>query len=202
MPIITLTPEQAWCTHIRAAAKTPKWVEDSKDISPDLALSKRELLGLILLAHVRNYENSDAQWHVGYDPDDAEPNDGFISDSSAKVQVEHKVVPQMSPKNPLDGILSTYDKYSKKGVAYGENRVLLIHANKSDEGLIKISALRDEIKARGGCPFERVLLIGCVRAGANPIFHLTEHYPGQGLAQVDFSEATGYATVPYCKIKF
>ncbi len=202
MPIIKLTPEQAWCAHIRAAAKTPKWVEDSKDISPEIPLSKRELLGLILLAHVRNYENNGAQWYVGYEAEASEPNDGFISDGSTKLQVEHKVVPQMSPMSPLDGILATYDKYSKKGAAYGENRVLLIHVNKSDKGLIKISTLRDQIQERGGCPFEGVFLIGCVRAGANPIFHLTEHFPEQGLAQVDLSEATGEATVPYCKITF
>ncbi|MEN8123318.1 MAG: hypothetical protein ABFS35_23475 [Bacteroidota bacterium] len=176
-------------------------MEDSKSISSDLPLSKRELFGLIVLAHIKNHINNSNNWLLGYDPNASEPNDGFVSDGISKIDVEHKIIPQMSKQDPLEAILLTYEKYANKGSAYGGDRTLIIYPNVTTQGLIKISSLKDQIS--GNCPFDRVLLMHAVAEQNNNIIpiHITEHYPGFGIAQVDFNLQNGTATVPHYGIK-
>lgn len=81
---------------IYLALSSPGWVEESKDISNDIKLSKRELLGLILISHAMNARKGN--WHVGYDPDDGDQNDGHVTDGNTKFIIEHKVVAQMDKK--------------------------------------------------------------------------------------------------------
>ena len=201
MSIFFSTPEVAWRDHIMASYSTPKWMEDSSDISDEIPLSKRELFGLIVLAHIRKHQFQNQDWFVGYNADDGEPNDGYVSDGNTKARVEHKLVPQMVDQPALEAILSTYAKYARLGDAYGNSRVLIIFANKATQGLIKVSSLRDEIQ--DDCPFDQVLLMYAVSTeeqGATVILHITEQYPKLSIAQVDFDITTGSATVPHCQI--
>lgn len=196
--MVQLLPEEAWTKYLSIPAKSPGWMEDSKDISPEISLSKRELFGLIILAHLQNHLSENKNWFVGYDSSASEPNDGMVSDGNSRIDVEHKLIPQMSNQEALDAILSTYDKYAKKGAAYGNNRTLIIFPNKTTSGMIKISNLRDQIN--NACPFDRVLLMNAVSMRENNavvVIHITEHFPGKGIAQVDFNLLSGKASVPY-----
>ena len=92
-----------------ASSASPKWMEDSRDVSGEIRLSKRELFGLILLAHIRNHQFQNEDWYVAYDANGPEPNDGFVSDGTTTTFVEHKLIPQMAKEPALEAILSTYD---------------------------------------------------------------------------------------------
>ncbi|MFW5432545.1 MAG: hypothetical protein ACKE5M_03450 [Methylophilaceae bacterium] len=199
--MIKFQPDVAWQKYILGSAHLAGWMEDSKPISSELLVSKRELFSLIILAHIKNHIDNNNNWIVGYDTNASEPNDGFVSDGNLKIDVEHKIIPQMNKQDPLDAILSTYGKYASKGVAYGGDRTLIIHANIQTKGLIKISSLKDKIS--GACPFDRVLLMSAVAAHKNNIIpiHITEHYPSFGIAQVDFNLLSGEATIPHYGIK-
>jgi hypothetical protein len=194
-------PNNAWKNHLFEASKNPGWMEKSRNISDKLPLSQRELYALIILAHLQNEVSNSNFWHVGYDPNSPEPNDGLICAGKDKINVEHKLVPQMADDDVLKVILDTYEKYAKRGEAYGSGRTLVIFGNKKTQGLIKISNLRDKIC--GKSPFDRVLLMHAVTQGENNIIpiHITEHFPGFGIAQVDFNLLTGEANVPYYGIK-
>ncbi|WP_420597784.1 hypothetical protein [Neptuniibacter sp.] len=195
----TSTKEDAFKDYIRPSIHKAKWIEDSKKISDEIDLSKRELLGLILIAHALR-DHFKTKWIVGYDPDDGEPNDGFVTDTKSKHIIEHKVVAQMDPREVLDAIKSTYTKYSDKGAEYGKGRTLFIHANKSSDhgGLVKISELRELID--GESPFDQVYTVGLVAARKGKlIFHIIKHYPvvpsGTAITQIDLYLNTGAALV-------
>jgi len=199
--MIKLTPEQAWNNYLLGPSKKAGWMEESKDISEELPISKRELFGLVILAHIANYLSETNDWFVGSDPKASEPNDGLISNGKNRIDIEHKLVPQMATPEALEAILSTYDKYAKRGKAYGEGRTLIIYGNKSGKGMIKISDLRKRI-AESDCPFDNVLFIGAVaHKGDVIVMHTTEHYPENGIAQVDLNITNGEATVPHSDLK-
>ena len=206
------SPNIAWDEYIISSASNQRWIEDSKYISTNIELSKRELFALIILAHL--YNKDEGNWVVGYDGSDEEPNDGYITNGTSKIRIEHKVVAQMEKKEVLDAILATYNKYAIRGSAYGKGRVLVIQPNKSSDhgGLIKISDLTTEIEDE--CPFDQVLTLSMVaKTGEGEriaVMHITQHYPppnigehfpGKGMAQVDFDFSTGAATVPHCGIE-
>lgn len=194
-------PENAWMKHILPeASKNTKWVEDSKDISSIIPLSKRELYALIILSHACSYQNE--EWKVGYDKKDEEPNDGFIFNGKNRLRIEHKLIAQFEPKEVLEAIISTYDKYAKKGIGYGKNRILIIQPNKPSDhgGLIKISELTKSIDI--DCPFDQVITLGQVsiegKSGHIGIIHLIQHYPPSNkIIQINFDYLTGQASVPY-----
>ncbi len=198
-------PENAWITHIKAdAASNSAWIEDSSPISKNLAICKRELFGLIILAHACS--KTSGVWRVGFDANDEEPNDGFIAKGKSRLRIEHKVVAQTQKEEVLEAILSVYKKSAKKGDDYGKGRILVIHPNKapSHGGLIKISDLTKEID--GHSPFDKVITIGLVSSKKGiGIFHLIQHYPplqgksvtGSGITQVDFDYATGQANLAH-----
>jgi len=198
-------PENAWITHIKAdAATNPAWIEDSSPISKDLPICKRELFGLIILAHACS--NTNGAWRVGFDLNDEEPNDGFISKGKSRLRIEHKVVAQMQKEEVLKAILSVYQSSAEKGSDYGKDRILVIQPNKppSHGGLIKISDLTREIGDHS--PFDKVITIGLVSSkNGVGIFHLIQHYPpmqnksvtGSGITQVDFNFASGEANIAH-----
>lgn len=201
----TDTPENAWNTHIKSSAAQPKWLEDSRDISEEVKLSKRELFGLILFAQMHSTPND--LWMVGYDPSDSEPNDGFITNGSRKIHFEHKVVAQMDKREALAALLETYKKYAARGRAYGEHRNLIIHMNREALGAIRISDLKDLIEDAGECPFDAVFTIGSVsfkRETSTAIMHIIQHFPkvtntgpASGMTQIDFNLATGQGDIPH-----
>ena len=115
--MIKLSPEEAWRKYLLAAAKSPRWMEDSKDISDELPVSKRELFGLIILAHIQNHLSKSNDWYVGYDSNASEPNDGLVSNGVDRIDIEHKLVTQMTNQAALEAILSTYEKYAHKGAS-------------------------------------------------------------------------------------
>ena len=194
-------PDNAWKKHLLEASKKPKWMEKGGNISAKIPLSQRELFALIILAHLQNGVTNSSCWRVGYDSNASEPNDGLVFSGKSRINVEHKLVPQMANDDVLKVILDTYEKYAKLGKAYGSGRTLIIFGNKQTRGLIKISSLKDQIS--GNSPFDRVLLMHAVAPANNNIIpiHVTEHYPGSGIAQVDFNLVTGEANVPYYDIK-
>ena len=178
-------------------------MEDSEKISTELRISKRELFGLIVLAHIANCLSRTNDWYVGFDPKASEPNDGLISNGRKRINIEHKLVPQMSTQGLLDAILSTYTKYTKYGKPYGAGRTLVIYANKSGHGLTRVSDLRKRI-TESECPFDNVLLIGAAAFKEDRTvveIHATEHYPGSGMAKVNLNMTNGEASVPYSKLK-
>jgi hypothetical protein len=200
----TCLPAVAWQRYILPSTGKPGWVEDSKDISEQIGLSKRELFSLIVLAHLRG--GVKGGWLVGYDPDDGEPNDGYITDGETKLRIEHKVVAQMDKREVLNAIIGTYAKYAKKGASYGKHRILVINPNKSAKGLVKISDLGKRIGDQ--CPFDRVFIVGCVSRRQNGVWvmHITQQYPAVvrnpkgtsvGIGEVLFDTPTGVATVTH-----
>lgn len=195
------TPEDAWTTHIHPVLNTPGWIEDSANISNTIRLSKRELLGLILIAHALRKQTGTV-WLVGYDPDDGQQNDGYVADGKNKRIVEHKVVAQMDDREALDAIKSTYTKYVYKGGAqYGKDRILIIQPNKSTShgGLIRISELRDLIANES--PFNQVLTMTVTAIYDDRfVWHLIQHYPENpqgksGMTQIDLYWQTGAGCV-------
>ena len=195
--------ENAWIKHIKAdAVSNAAWVEDSSPISKELPICKRELFGLIILAHACS--NNNGAWRVGFDPNDEEPNDGFIVKGKTQLRIEHKVVAQMQKEEVLEAIISVYKENAKKGDDYGKDRILVIQPNKAPThgGLIKISDLTKEIGDHS--PFDKVITVGLVSSkNGIGIFHLIQHYPplqkksvsGSGITQVDFDYATGAANI-------
>ena len=201
MPIFTSTPKNAWRKHIRDVASSQTWMEDSTKISAQIGLSKRELFGLILFAYLKRHQHVGKAWLVRFDEAAPEPNDGFVTDGSTRILVEHKLIPQQAPQTPLEEILSTYEKYAGKGPSYGDNLTLLIYSNQSSQGMIKISDLHDQIRNKS--PFDQVLLMHCTARpdnGTMAIMHVTQHYPSMAIAQIDFNLLTGTAVVPHCEI--
>lgn len=194
-------PNDAWTTYLLEASKNAGWMEKSGYISEEFPLNQRELFALIILAHLQNGSLKTDTWCVGYDPTSSEPNDGLIHSGEEFISVEHKLVPQMADDDVLNVILDTYEKYAQRGEAYGGGRTLVIYGNKQTRGMIKVSDLRDRIK--GKCPFDRVLLMHAVAAPRNNVIpiHITEHYPGSGIAQVDFNLHTGDGSVPHYGIR-
>lgn len=198
--IWTSRPEDAWIEHILPAINTQGWIEHSRDISKQIKLSKRELLGLILIAHAMRKQFNE-QWFVGYDPSDGDQNDGHVTNGKKKLIIEHKVVVQMDKREVLDAIKGTYTKYVKKGgEQYGKNRTLLIQPNKSSShgGLIKISELTDLIANES--PFDRVITMGVVAQYADRhVWHLIQHYPHitgkSSITQIDLYWNTGRGEV-------
>ncbi len=193
----------AWIKYIFEASKTNGWMEKSGAISDSLPLSLRELFALIILAHLKNGITNSSSWRVGFDPSASEPNDGCIILGKSRVDIEHKLVPQMAKDEVLKAILDTYDKYAKRGSAYGSGRTLVIFGNKETQGMVKISSLRDKIN--GESPFDRVFLMHAVAMRNNNtevVIHITEHFPNKGIAQVNFNVLTGEAETPHCTIKF
>jgi len=191
MPRIVLSSDEAWREHIRPDAITSdRWMDDSKKISSEIGLSKRELFGLVLLANARGCQSGSGPWQVGYDPASGEPNDGFVTDGSTKTFAEHKIVSQRSEKEALEALLATYEKYAGRGRAYGSQRVLIVHTNKDTNGQpVEISRLSEEIQERGACPFDGVISIACIDrpSSRNGIFWMLEHFPDQNNSvRIDF----------------
>ena len=198
-------PENAWVNKIKVdAASNSAWIEDSSPISKDLPICKRELFGLIILAHACS--NSRRLWRVGFDPNDEEPNDGFIAMGKTRLRIEHKVVAQMQKEEVLAAIISIYKKSAEKGADYGSGRILVIQPNKapSNGGLIKISDLTKEIGDYS--PFDKVITLGLMSSkNGMGIFQLIQHYPplknesvsGSGITRVDFNYVTGAANIPF-----
>lgn len=199
-------PEIAFMKYLNDVLRTPGWIENSRDISSEIPLSRRELFALIILAHIKNHLDPDKSWKVGYDSHAHEPNDGFITNGIDRLDIEHKVIPQMAEGDPLDNILNTYTKYAEKGgQAYGKNRVLVIQGNQASLGLIRISDLRDKIQ--GSSPFDRVLFMSAASikdSGRTSIIHITEQYPNNdtGIAQVDINMIYGISQLTYCQSNF
>ena len=181
-------PENALLNYIIPYVGKPKWLENSKNVSAEIGINKRELFGLINLACL--YSDGSTQWEVGFDSTDNEPNDGFITPDRIqkgkkqkirKIRVEHKIVAQFDKREVLKAILETYNKYALKGKSYGENKILIIQPNKAPDhgGLIKISDLTDKIGKDS--PFDKVFSL-CI-AGKSPVMknciviHLIQHYP-------------------------
>ena len=203
----TSAPDLAWRNHILPHTANARWVENSKDISKEIKLKRRELFALIILAHL--YNKDSGNWLVGCNASDGEPNDGYITNGDSKVRIEHKVIAQMEPKEVLKAILSTYQKNAAKGAAYGKDRVLVIQPNKPSDhgGLIRISDLTQKIGDQ--CPFEKVVTLSMVakkgEGGRIGVMHIIQHYPpkagkhraGTGIAQVNFDLLTGKATIPH-----
>lgn len=198
----TSKPANAWCKYIRPYLSNPGWIEDGKNISEDIELSKRELFALIILAHAFNSGTN--QWRVGYDPNDGkQQNDGHVTNGSKKFIVEHKVVAQMQQEEVLEAILAVYKKSAQKGEQYGKDRILIIQPNKQSDhgGLIRISALKDLIN--NDSPFDRVLTLGAtaqIQDGAAIAMHFIQHYPhdikgNSGLSQIDLNLSKGDAVV-------
>ncbi len=181
-----LKPKKALLKYIIPESHKQKWLEDSSSISNEIDLSKRELFGLANLACLYSFRT---EWNVGFDINDGEPNDGFITPDRLlkgkkqkirKVRVEHKIVAQMDKREVLKAILETYDKYASKGKSYGENRILIIQPNKGSDhgGLIKISDLTHKIGKES--PFDKVFSLFMVGKSTKKdcsIIHLIQHYP-------------------------
>lgn len=197
MTIYRCPPEEAWVQFIKPVLATPAWVEDSISVDSRLNLSKRELLSLLLIAHLWRQE-TEATCVVGYDADGVEPNDGFVECHGDRVCIESKLVAQFDKRPLLDAITKTYDKYEKRGSAYGKGRDLVVFANRASErpGLTKISSLRDHLVARGGSPFDRVLLAYFRTSQSAEIdFGVIQAFPGKGFAHVSVATVSGIATV-------
>lgn len=97
-------PNNAWLKHLFEASKAPTWMENSKNISKKLPLSQRELFALIIFSHMQNGAANVNTWRIGYDADSPEPNDGLIISGKSRINVEHKLVPQMANDDALQAI--------------------------------------------------------------------------------------------------
>ncbi|MES9962203.1 MAG: hypothetical protein ABW116_01565 [Candidatus Sedimenticola sp. 20ELBAFRAG] len=192
-------PQAAFQTFLSARISREGWFQDSRELAPELPVSARELLGMILLAYRNNHLDRSRSWTVGYDPDASEPNDGFVSNDQQRIDLEHKLIAYQDERDIIEGIIGTYDRYAANGLAYGQHRTLIIHANKQSPHLERISDLHQHI--REGCPFDRVLLISLIAEIENDDichFQISEHFPELHNRQVDLSLRTGEGINPYC----
>lgn len=194
-------PNNAWVKYgLANGGLTPGWVEDSKAISNEIAPSKRELFCLVLMAYM--FGGTDDPWRVGFDPDEPEPNDGFVVRGESRVNVEHKLIAQMEREEVLQAILDIYRKTEAKGRAYGQDRMLVIQPNKSADhgGMVRISDLRELIGDES--PFDRVFSLSIVRLKENGRIAVVSMSTGtgRGIAAIEFDLATGLALVPHVGI--
>ena len=191
-------PIVAWRDHLLPRASKKGWFDDSRDIDRvGLPLSNRELFGAILLALIYT-DATGASWDVGYDPHQSEPNDGFVSDGTNVIRLEHKCVHEKSTEDVLAAIIHRYKKAEAKGEDYGKDRTLVIHPNKATNGMIRISDLTQAIEE--SCAFDRVYSLGAVSERPNHtyVFHLSQHYPRPAgvKAQIDFRFGDGHDKIP------
>jgi hypothetical protein len=194
--MLIIPPQKAWIKYLKSRINHQRWIEDSSKI-PNIGLSNRELFGLIILTHIINNTSGNSNWNIGFDKNQPEPNDGFITDGRKSIFFEHKLVTQMTNDEVLAAILATYNKYSSKGPQYGSNLTLIIYCNKTTKNAIRISDLKTEIE-KGQCPFDSVLFMGAVPSDTiktKPIIHTHEYYPETGFASVTFSVVNGTAHV-------
>lgn len=201
--MINIKPKEAWLTYLKYPSEKPNWMEDSHDISDEMKLSKRELFGLLILSAIANHLSKEEDWSIGYDKSSSEPNDGFISNGNIRLDIEHKLASDWLDGESLEGILSTYEKYSIKGSPYGSNRTLIIYPNKPTRGLIKMSELKKKI-AENPCPFDNVLLINAssVKRETNEVvIHATEYYPSIGMAEVVLNMTDGTTKITSCALE-
>ena len=206
----TEVPDKAYCNHIKEHVGNPVWVNDGSPITNEIPLKKRELFGLIAMAHM--YNKNGGSWVVGFDSTQPEPNDGFITDGQDTIRIENKVIVPQNPGEVLEEILATYRKYlgSVKGSDYGKDRTLIIMPSKppSHGGLVRISDLKHEIEnlaatVGGECIFDRVYTLNQM-AGKGTVgnLHIVQHFPKDLSrdAQIDFDFATGKGQCPHCLI--
>lgn len=198
----TISPVSAWEVFIRPVAGREGWFEANRKAAPELPISHRELVGLIVLAHAMGPGAV-----VGFDPQQSEPNDGFVQLADRRICAEHKIVSVRDRREALDAIVGTYAKYARNGPAYGRGRTLLIHPNKeaSHGGSVRISELRTEIGE--SCPFDRTFTVHVIRQESRRVlFHLIQHFPwppelgtsgGGGITDVTIDTATGIANVAH-----
>lgn len=205
----TSDPTVAWRSYI-APHNGEAWVEDGSPISDEVILSKRELFGLIVMAHL--HSKNGGEWLVGYDPTVPEPNDGFITDGKICLVFEHKLVPVMEPDDVLEAIKERYARNAAHGSAYGASRSLIIQANKATVGAIRISDLRTLIE-EAECPFDAVFSLAAVamRSNDTAALHVIQHYPPipkseprrpRGISQVNLNIVSGDAEVELAGIDF
>ncbi len=194
----TDTPEQAWKDYILPHIHKENWINEGADISQDIKLSKRELLGLIILAHTIN--EGSGEWLVGYDPADGEQNDGHITNGDKKHIIEHKIIVERDTREVLEAIKKTYTKFDYE--QYGKDRTMLIHADKAAEhgGMVRISELKELIANES--PFDRVFLVSVPTPHDNEkiIFHLSQHFPvseTSGLSELYLYFKTGKGEVSH-----
>ena len=188
-PELNLLPRDAWTSHIGDSIELEKWVEDGDPISDSVALSKRELLGLILYSYRLDEQG---QIRVCWDSQDQEPNDGFLSlPDSRVVRCEHKLVTQYEPREILESITETYEKYAHLGPNYASNVHLIIHVNRQSVGLEKVSDLHYAIG--DSCEFKKVFMASVNGfEGLDVIrFALDEHFPGLDLKHLPIDRHTG-----------
>ncbi|HUF23540.1 MAG TPA: hypothetical protein VMN81_05375 [Vicinamibacterales bacterium] len=196
MTIYRYTPQEAWVKHVKPALNIAAWIEDSSAVGTDIDLSKREVLSLLLIAHVRR-DQTQANCRIGYDTEGVEPNDGFVEGKDGAIHVESKLVAQYDERPLLDAIRETYDKYEGRGPAYGSGRELMVFANRASDrpGLTRVSSLRDHILTRKESPFDRVLLAYCRPHGPPGTISIgvVEAFPGKGFAHVNIDVTSGEA---------
>jgi len=208
MSKIEIKPEEAWCKYLRVPSKKPGWLEDSNKISDELPLSKRELFCLILLSHVRSSEGRD--WLIGYDENDPEPNDGYITDGNIKLNIESKIAAQFAKPDTVQEMINIYKVVEWKGQGYGYGRILTIYLNReSDDINAEISVLTEKI-AEGDCPFDMVIDMGALtELPTEYTIHIHQHFPifernelESGFAAVILNRETGQANDIVHKIRF
>jgi hypothetical protein len=181
-------PNDAWVKYIAPSLNNPKWIESSEDLSSDIGLSRRELLGLIIYSYRLNPTGTT---NVCWDDADQEPNDGYLDFCGQQIRCEHKLVPQFTREEVTNAIIETYRKYAKRGVQYGGNRHLLVHANRESVGLARISRLHDDIN--GIQTFDKVFLIGLNGVENNTVlrFSISEHFPQLDIKHIRIDASTG-----------
>ena len=199
-----IPPAEFWTTHVPQPLE-PDWIEDSREASSGLPLSKREILALVLLAYARG--GAKDPWLVGFDASTPDPNDGYITSDESRmdVVVESKLVTHLvtEPKDVVQSILDTYSRFVERGAGYGGDRSLVIHANAGNGRLRRLSDLADHIG--DDSPFDRIIHMGAIRPDGS-IWHLYEAFPGgsdgpgANMAEVHFDLRTGTGKVTHCGI--
>lgn len=174
---INLSPQDAWRKYILPVGSAADWIENSNSVGEGIDLKPRELLGLILLAYLEGVGGD--KWNVCWDSEMAENNDGYVQSDEKTIIAEHKVIPNLPSQvipEVMQQVIDTYNKNNEKGPEYGKNRTLIIQPNITTRGLVKVSALTDEIDTKSN--FDRVLLVYLVKKVSDLlVFHVLEHYP-------------------------
>jgi hypothetical protein len=187
--LLNLQPDLAWKTYLAPGLGEEKWLESSASITNVIRVTRRELLALILYSyHLDRSGGSNICWNSN----DPEPNDGYIAMTNGQViRCEHKVVSQFATDEVMKTVIETYDKYAKRGKAYGSNRHLIIHANKASTGLARISKLADHIGKES--PFDKVMMIGFRGCEGGSVFgfSVSEQFPGRSLRRIRIDKSTG-----------
>lgn len=157
-PILAINPEDAFTKILlQAASGNTQWLDSGRPIK-DLDLRPRELLGLILLAHVEK-KRTGLVWHIATDHSYGDGTvvvaDKNIKNAGIPVEQVYITTRNRGTATLAAAVLSAVKEKEDVSDDYPKDRALVVLVNET--GQIDIEAV---FGATTSSPFENVVVIG------------------------------------------